>query len=76
MFKNYQLLTRLGRYKKLEIITVDQNLIPQQKLTNINLIIIVLVAKDNRFTTLKPLITKVNKILENLKKVMLFLSNN
>jgi len=40
----------------------------QQNLKQIDLIIIVLVAKDNRFTTLKPLIKKVNKILENLKK--------
>jgi predicted nuclease of predicted toxin-antitoxin system len=49
-------------------ITVDQNLTSQQNLKQIDLIIIVLVSKDNRFITLKPLITKVNKILENLKK--------
>ncbi len=49
-------------------ITVDQNLTLQQNLQQIDLIIIVIIAKDNRFATLKPLTIKVNQALKNLNK--------
>ncbi|NEP43550.1 MAG: hypothetical protein F6K25_05005 [Okeania sp. SIO2G4] len=49
-------------------ITVDKNLTSQQNLQQIDLIIIVLIVKDNRMETLKPLMIEVNQALESLKK--------
>ncbi|NEP90968.1 MAG: hypothetical protein F6K18_31450 [Okeania sp. SIO2C2] len=49
-------------------ITIDQNLTSQQNLQEIDLIIIVLIAKDHRLATLKPLIIEVNKALESLNQ--------
>ncbi|MGD1809703.1 hypothetical protein ACP6PL_30360 [Dapis sp. BLCC M126] len=40
----------------------------QQNLQPIDLIIIVLIAKDNRLATLKPLMIEVNRGLESLNK--------
>ncbi|NEQ73378.1 MAG: hypothetical protein F6K23_10025 [Okeania sp. SIO2C9] len=49
-------------------ITVDQNLISQQNLRQIDLIIIILIAKDNRLATLKPLMIEVNQALDSVNK--------
>ena len=49
-------------------ITIDQNLTSQQNLQEIDLIIIVLIAKDNRLATLKPLMIEVNQALESLNQ--------
>lgn len=49
-------------------ITADQNLASQQNIQQIDLIIIVLIAQDNRLETLKPLIIEVNQALESLNK--------
>ncbi|WP_293076434.1 hypothetical protein [Okeania sp. SIO3B5] len=49
-------------------IKIDQSLTSQQNLQKIDLIIIVLIAKDNRLATLKSLMIEVNKALESLNK--------
>lgn len=49
-------------------ITADQNLASQQNLQQIDLIIIVLIAENNRLETLKPLMIEVNQALESLNK--------
>ncbi len=49
-------------------ITADQNLTAQQNLAQIDLIIIVLIAKYNCLNTLKPLVNQVNKNLELAKR--------
>ncbi|WP_293135564.1 hypothetical protein [Okeania sp. SIO3I5] len=49
-------------------ITGDQNLTSQQNLQQIDLMIIVLIAKDNRLETLKLLMIEVNQTLESLNQ--------
>lgn len=49
-------------------ITIDQNLTSQQNLQQIDLMIIFLIAQDNRLDTLKPLMIEVNQALESLNQ--------
>ena len=48
-------------------LTVDQNLKYQQNLTNLNIGIILLVARNNRLKTLLPLMLDVNRMLNEIK---------
>jgi len=48
-------------------LTVDQNLIFQQNLQRFNLGIILMVARNNRFKTLLPLMPEVNAMIEEVK---------
>ena len=49
-------------------ITINPNLTSQQNLQQIDLIIIVLIAKYNRITTFQPLMIEVNQALESLNQ--------
>ena len=49
-------------------LTVDQNLIFQQNLQRFNIGIILIVARNNRFKTLLPLIPAVDAALEKVKR--------
>jgi hypothetical protein len=46
---------------------VDQNLIFQQNLQQFNIGIILMVARNNRFKTLLPLMPEVNAMIEEVK---------
>jgi hypothetical protein len=48
-------------------LTVDQNLIFQQNLQRFNIGIILMVARNNRFKTLLPLMPEVNAAIEEVK---------
>jgi hypothetical protein len=48
-------------------LTVDQNLIFQQNLQRFNIGIILMVARNNRFKTLLPLMPEVNAMIEEVK---------
>lgn len=48
-------------------LTVDQNLIFQQNLQRFNIGIILMVARNNRFKTLLPLMPEVNTAIEEVK---------
>ena len=48
-------------------LTVDQNLIFQQNLQRFNIGIILMVARNNRFKTLLPLMPEVNAAIEKIK---------
>ena len=48
-------------------LTVDQNLIFQQNLQRFNVGIILMVARNNRFKTLLPLMPEVNGAIEDVK---------
>ncbi|HSE23813.1 MAG TPA: hypothetical protein VLB68_19240 [Pyrinomonadaceae bacterium] len=48
-------------------LTVDQNLIFQQNLQRFNIGIILMVARNNRFKTLLPLMPEVNAAIEGVK---------
>ena len=48
-------------------LTVDQNLIFQQNLQRFNIGIILMVARNNRFKTLLPLMPEVNAMIEEIK---------
>lgn len=48
-------------------LTIDNNLQHQQNLAQTSVAYIVLIAKNNKFATLKPLMEKVLKILENIQ---------
>lgn len=48
-------------------LTVDQNLIFQQNLQRFNIGIILMVARNNRFKTLLPLMPDVNAAIEEVK---------
>lgn len=50
------------------LITQDRNLRHQQNISKFNLVIILLLAKDNRSTTVQPLIEKVKKLLRKKLK--------
>ena len=65
--KNGELL-KLASLSFDAFITIDKNLTSQQNLQQIDLIIIVLISKDNRLATLKPLMIEVNQALESLNK--------
>jgi len=55
-------------------ITADQNIQYQQNLKVSEIAVIFLVAVDNRFETLKPLMPQVEDALRTIKKVMSFIS--
>ena len=48
-------------------LTVDQNLIFQQYLQRFNIGIILMVARNNRFKTLLPLMPEVSRAIEEVK---------
>ena len=48
-------------------LTVDQNLIFQQNLERFNIGVILMVARNNRFKTLLPLMPEVNAAIEKIK---------
>jgi hypothetical protein len=48
-------------------LTVDQNLIFQQNLQRFNIGIILMVARNNRFKTLLPLMSEFNAAIEKVK---------
>ena len=48
-------------------LTVDQNLIFQQNLQRFNIGIILMMARNNRFKTLLPLMPEVNAAIEEVK---------
>ncbi|MFB2981734.1 DUF5615 family PIN-like protein [Microseira sp. BLCC-F43] len=48
-------------------LTVDQNLIAQQNLSNRNIAVVVLVASSNRLQALKPLMLQVQTVLETIQ---------
>ena len=48
-------------------LTVDQNLIFQQNLQRFNIGVILMVARNNRFKTLLPLMPEVNVAIEKIK---------
>jgi len=48
-------------------LTVDQNLIFQQNLQRFNIGVILIVARNNRFKTLLPLMPEVNVAIEKIK---------
>jgi hypothetical protein len=62
---NGQLLT-LAEAEFDVFVTVDQNLKYQQNLTASGIAIILLVAKNNRFKTLLPLMPEVSQVLNNV----------
>ena len=64
--KNGELL-QLASGKFDIFITADQNLRFQQNLSSINIGIVVLVAPSNRFRILRPLMPKVQAILQNIQ---------
>lgn len=49
------------------LLTADQNIQFQQNLSNLPLATVILVAKDNTFTTLRDLVPEVLKQLQNLE---------
>lgn len=48
-------------------LTVDQNLMAQQNLSNRNIAVVVLVASSNRLQALKPLMLQVQTVLETIQ---------
>ena len=60
--KNGELL-RLAEEKFDSFITVDQNLSYQQNLKNSKMAILLLVAKDNKFETIRQFVPKILKML-------------
>ena len=60
-------LLRLAEREFQAFITVDQNLSYQQNVSKYKIAIILLMAKDNDFATLKPLFPKVRQILGALE---------
>lgn len=50
------------------LITVDQSLKYQQNLSQFNLAVVVLVAPNNRYETLKPLMPKVKQVLQTIQR--------
>ncbi len=48
-------------------ITIDQNLITQQNLSNFNIAVVVVVAISNRLEILKPLMPQVQKVLATIQ---------
>jgi hypothetical protein len=64
--KNGKLLT-LAEVEFDVFLTVDQNLIFQQNLQQFNIGIILMVARNNRFKTLLPLMPEVNATIEEVK---------
>ena len=66
-FKNGELLSRAaGEFDV--FITVDRNLSYQQSLRKHDIAVLVLKAKTNRLTDLKPLVPRILKVLRHLKK--------
>ncbi|OGO40828.1 MAG: hypothetical protein A2Z04_09945 [Chloroflexi bacterium RBG_16_57_9] len=49
------------------LITVDQSLKYQQNLIQLNLAVVVLIAPNNRYETLKPLMPKVQLVLQTIQ---------
>jgi predicted nuclease of predicted toxin-antitoxin system len=64
--KNGELLA-LAEVEFNVFLTVDQNLIFQQNLQRFNIGIILIVARNNRFKTLLPLMPEVNAMIEEVK---------
>jgi hypothetical protein len=64
--KNGELLS-LAEVEFDVFLTVDQNLIFQQNLQRFNIGIILMVARNNRFKTLLPLMPEVNAMIEEVK---------
>jgi predicted nuclease of predicted toxin-antitoxin system len=66
--KNGELLGLMA-FKGFDVlITRDRNLRHQQNISKFNLVIILLLAKDNRTETVQPLIQKVKKLLRRKLK--------
>ncbi|NMF67517.1 DUF5615 family PIN-like protein [Brasilonema octagenarum] len=65
--KKNGVLLRLAQTEFDVFVTIDQNLTSQQNLSQINLAIIVLIAKDNQIETLQPLMPKVLEALKIIK---------
>jgi hypothetical protein len=64
--KNGDLLERAsGRFDAL--LTADQNIEHQQNLARFNIAVVVLVARDNRIESLRPLVPAVEKLLREIK---------
>lgn len=63
--KNGELLKKLICNKFQVLLTIDKNLENQKNISKIPLTIIVLNAHNNKIQTLKPLISKVKKILKS-----------
>jgi hypothetical protein len=64
--KNGELLS-LAEVEFDVFLTVDQNLIFQQNLQRFNIGIILMVARNNRFKTLLPVMPEVNATIEEVK---------
>lgn len=64
--KNGELL-RLAKGQFDVFVTVDQNLQYQQNLQNFDIAIILIVVKNSRYETLKPLIQKVQRALQTTR---------
>jgi len=64
--KNGELL-RLAKGQFDVFVTVDQNLQYQQNLKNFDIAIILIVVKNSRYETLKPLIQKVQQALQTIR---------
>ena len=48
-------------------ITIDSNLVSQQKLTNLQIALVVLRAKSNKFEDLEPLVPNILRSLTSIK---------
>ena len=69
-------LLKLAKGKFEIFITVDQNLQYQQNLEGPGIAIILLVVKDNRYETFKPLIPKIQQAIQSLKPSQLVKINS
>ncbi len=61
--KNGTLLREMVNESFDVLIRMDKNIANQQNISKINLMILILKAHDNKIQTLKPLISKVEKVL-------------
>ena len=59
-------LLKLAKGKFDVFVTVDQNLQYQQNLEDSNMAVVLLVIRNNRYETFKPLISKVQQALETI----------
>lgn len=68
--KLFQLLTSAGFDA---LVTIDKNLRHQQRIDDLNVIIIILNAKTNRLSSLKPFVAKLEEIIKipPLEKVII-----
>ncbi|HXV59456.1 MAG TPA: hypothetical protein VEK15_02095 [Vicinamibacteria bacterium] len=69
--KNGELLRRAGGSFDV-LITGDRNIEFQQNLSTLPIAVVVLIAKNNRIETLRPLIPKILAVLERIQPGQLF----